>query len=167
MECLGAIVFLDRDEHGSALFFQDILFDPAALWLSETLRRSGVERFLVVCDAAQREAAAACFPDGTCFVTSQATDAPARLAEFLSLVPGPVAVVTRPVLLAPEGTHFSLPSKDTTAKSVYTLRGSALAAALKDGKNFDEALSALGELTGRTVREDVTSRIFERFCVGK
>ena len=31
----------------------------------------------------------------------------------------------------------------------------------------EEALSALGELTGRTVREDVTSRIFERFCVGK
>lgn len=29
------------------------------------------------------------------------------------------------------------------------------------------AMSALGELTGRSVREDVTSRIFERFCVGK
>ncbi|MEG2989599.1 MAG: tRNA uridine-5-carboxymethylaminomethyl(34) synthesis GTPase MnmE, partial [Oscillospiraceae bacterium] len=29
------------------------------------------------------------------------------------------------------------------------------------------ALSALGELTGKTVREDVTARIFERFCVGK
>ena len=29
------------------------------------------------------------------------------------------------------------------------------------------AMSALGELTGRTVREDVTNRIFERFCVGK
>lgn len=29
------------------------------------------------------------------------------------------------------------------------------------------ALNALGELTGRTVREDVTARIFERFCVGK
>ena len=26
---------------------------------------------------------------------------------------------------------------------------------------------ALGELTGRLVREDVTARIFERFCVGK
>lgn len=31
----------------------------------------------------------------------------------------------------------------------------------------EAALSALGELTGRTVREDVTTRIFERFCVGK
>ncbi len=29
------------------------------------------------------------------------------------------------------------------------------------------ALSALGELSGKTVREDVTKRIFERFCVGK
>ena len=29
------------------------------------------------------------------------------------------------------------------------------------------AMQALGELTGRTVREDVTERIFERFCVGK
>jgi len=31
----------------------------------------------------------------------------------------------------------------------------------------ESALSALGELSGRTVREDVTKRIFERFCVGK
>ncbi|MDE6589220.1 MAG: tRNA uridine-5-carboxymethylaminomethyl(34) synthesis GTPase MnmE, partial [Oscillospiraceae bacterium] len=33
--------------------------------------------------------------------------------------------------------------------------------------DVEEAMSALGELTGRTVREDVTARIFERFCVGK
>lgn len=31
----------------------------------------------------------------------------------------------------------------------------------------EAAMAALGELTGRTVREDVTARIFERFCVGK
>ena len=29
------------------------------------------------------------------------------------------------------------------------------------------AMAALGELDGRTVREDVTERIFRRFCVGK
>ena len=29
------------------------------------------------------------------------------------------------------------------------------------------AMSALGELSGRTVSEDVTNRIFQRFCVGK
>ena len=33
--------------------------------------------------------------------------------------------------------------------------------------DVEEALSALGELTGASVREDVTARIFQRFCVGK
>lgn len=32
---------------------------------------------------------------------------------------------------------------------------------------IEDAMQALGELTGRSVREDVTNRIFERFCVGK
>ena len=31
----------------------------------------------------------------------------------------------------------------------------------------ESAMAALGELDGRTVREDVTERIFQRFCVGK
>ena len=33
--------------------------------------------------------------------------------------------------------------------------------------DVEEALSALGELTGADIREDITARIFERFCVGK
>jgi tRNA modification GTPase len=32
---------------------------------------------------------------------------------------------------------------------------------------IEAAMSALGEITGKTVRDDVTNRIFERFCVGK
>ena len=32
---------------------------------------------------------------------------------------------------------------------------------------LEGAMQALGELSGRTVREDVTNRIFARFCVGK
>ena len=50
----------------------------------------------------------------------------------------------------------------------------AALAAMSDGCTPDivlteteEAMSAIGELTGRSVREDVTNRIFERFCVGK
>ncbi len=31
----------------------------------------------------------------------------------------------------------------------------------------EQAMTALGELSGRTAREDMVSRIFERFCVGK
>ena len=33
--------------------------------------------------------------------------------------------------------------------------------------DVEEAMTAIGEITGRTVREDITARIFERFCVGK
>ena len=31
----------------------------------------------------------------------------------------------------------------------------------------EEALNAIGELTGRTAKEEIVSRIFSRFCVGK
>ena len=47
-------------------------------------------------------------------------------------------------------------------------------AALKSGltpdavlTDVEEAMEAMGEVTGATVREDITARIFERFCVGK
>ena len=33
--------------------------------------------------------------------------------------------------------------------------------------DVEQALQALGELTGQSVREDITERIFARFCVGK
>ena len=48
--------------------------------------------------------------------------------------------------------------------------GQALAAGVTPDAlltDVEQALAALGELTGRTVREDITQRIFERFCVGK
>lgn len=43
-------------------------------------------------------------------------------------------------------------------------RGIAPDAALTEAET---AMTALGELTGKTAREDVTERIFSRFCVGK
>lgn len=33
--------------------------------------------------------------------------------------------------------------------------------------DVEEAMVAMGEVTGATVREDITARIFQRFCVGK
>ena len=33
--------------------------------------------------------------------------------------------------------------------------------------DVEEAMESMGEVTGATVREDITARIFERFCVGK
>ena len=61
---------------------------------------------------------------------------------------------------------------EAVSRAVEALQGAR--AALRGGFTPDAALSDveaamtfLGELTGRTVREDVTARIFERFCVGK
>ena len=61
---MGAIVFLPREGDTSSLMLEDLLFDPAAAWLSAALERSGVERFLVVCHDDDRERAGACFPGG-------------------------------------------------------------------------------------------------------
>ena len=33
--------------------------------------------------------------------------------------------------------------------------------------DVEQAMEAMGEVTGATVRDDITARIFERFCVGK
>jgi len=33
--------------------------------------------------------------------------------------------------------------------------------------DIEDAMEAMGEVTGASVREDITNRIFERFCVGK
>lgn len=62
------------------------------------------------------------------------------------------------------------------AEAVARARDSldAAAQALQSGMTPDavlmdveQALEALGEITGRSMREDIVSRIFERFCVGK
>lgn len=144
VEALGAIVFLPGDGQGSSLFLDDILFDPAALWLSETLRREGVERFLVVCGCGLQGPAAPCFPAGVSFADPEAADFTARVTGFLAQVPGPVVAVTRPVLLAPAVTGFARSGKEPP-KSLFTLRGAALAAALQDGRSLEETLSALGD----------------------
>ncbi len=62
--------------------------------------------------------------------------------------------------------------RDAVARASEALR--AALDALEQGLTPDlvlteteGAMAALGELTGRSVREDVTNRIFARFCVGK
>ena len=101
-EIAGAIVFLPREGNGRSLMLEDLLFDPAALWLAESLRHAGVERFLVVCHQDDRVEAAACFPEGTELITTGTEDANQRLSAFLSAQSGRVAVVTRPVQLLRE-----------------------------------------------------------------
>lgn len=145
MDAAGAIVFLPREGNRPSVMLEPILFDPAALWLACELEREGVSRFLVVCDDADQNAAVDCFPQGTEFVTPGAKDAPQRLSDFLAKVPGAVTVVTRPVLLAPAGGSFELGGKPP-ADCVFTIRGSALSSALRDGQELDAALAALGDV---------------------
>ena len=73
----------------------------------------------------------------------------------------------------PEGTLLTnARQKDAAQRALASV--SAAKDALVSGMTPDvvlteaeAAMAALGELTGRTAREDMVARIFERFCVGK
>ena len=56
-------------------------------------------------------------------------------------------------------------ARDAVRRALEALEGGMTPdAVLTDA---EEALDALGELTGRTAREEIVTRIFSRFCVGK
>ena len=72
-----------------------------------------------------------------------------------------------------DGSILTNPRQFDAIRRAYEAMLSALQA-LKLGQTPDAvltdveaAMEAMGEVTGRTVREDITARIFERFCVGK
>lgn len=150
MDSLGAIVFLPREEASGCLMLEPILFDPAAAWLSAALERAGVDRFLVVCGRDDLTAAQSCFPAGTQFVTDDATDAPARLAQFLGQVEGQVALFTRPVFLDDRGAGrlFSGELPRGEDSGTYLLSSADLAAALQGGEELLAAAQAHGRSFG-------------------
>ena len=62
--------------------------------------------------------------------------------------------------------------EDAVARALAAIRRAE--AAMENGLTPDailtdaeDALNAIGELTGRTAKEDIVSTIFSRFCVGK
>ena len=139
METLGAIVFLPREGESPSLMLEQLLFDPAARWLSAALERCGVKRFLVVCHDGDREKAAACFPEGTDFVTQGSVDAPRQLGAFLGQLSGRVLVFTQPVFLDDQGAARltgalgdGLPRGED--RGVYALSAGALAQAMEKGE---------------------------------
>ena len=61
---------------------------------------------------------------------------------------------------------------DAVQRAVESMEAALLA--LEQGRTPDiilteteTAMQALGELTGSSIRDDITDRIFSRFCVGK
>ncbi|NCE63800.1 UDP-N-acetylglucosamine diphosphorylase [Pseudoflavonifractor sp. 524-17] len=155
-ETAGAVLFLPREGNRRTLMLEDILFDPAALWLSKALEEAGFSRFLVVCHQDDREGAAACFPKGTEFITTGTEDARERLLTFLEQNER-VAAITQPVFL-PWGAlprlrcgQTELPPEDRRAHrlertapqchGVYEFTPAGRQA-LQDGGGIQEVLSA-------------------------
>ena len=74
---------------------------------------------------------------------------------------------------APAGEILTnLRQTEAVSRALEAVRGAK--AALEGGltpdavlSDAERAMNALGEVTGKTLREDLTARIFERFCVGK
>ena len=153
MESLGAIVFLPREDGRSSLMLEELLFDPAATWLSAALERAGVNRFLVVCHSDDREAAQRCFPAGTQFIMEGAADAADHLLTFLSELAGPVCVFTRPVFLDDRGAArlTAQPAEGLPAgedSGVYTISARDLHSAIQAGEDFVTALRSSGSTFG-------------------
>ena len=104
--------------------------------------------------------------DGVVHVSALTGDGIDSLAEQIGRVIGPL----------PQAGQGEILTNARQAEAVSRALEAITAAreAAEDGVTPDavltgveEAMAALGELTGKTVRDDVVTRIFERFCVGK
>ena len=75
------------------------------------------------------------------------------------------AAVNLPVLTNPRQFDAIRRAYDAMLRALQGLKlGLTPDAVLTD---VEAAMEAMGEVTGAVVREDITARIFERFCVGK
>ena len=129
------------------------------------------ERAVVVRSKADRPAAWDALPGGETVAVSARTGA--GLAE-LEAVLGRRGAALLPAARAEEQGLMLTNARQTDAvrRALEAVRRAeeGLGAGLPPDlllTDVEDALAALGELTGRTVREDVTDRIFSRFCVGK
>ncbi len=147
MEKTSAIVFLSREGDEPSVMLEPILFDPAALWLCESLKRAGVERFLVVCHHKDRERCAACFPEGTVLLT-EGKGLEEEFHMFLE-TPGRVIVIAEPVFLTDEGV-----ARLTAGDGAFALTPTARQAVL-DGASLLSQTGACPE--GAAVKVDKAS----------
>ena len=149
-DMMGAIIFLTKD-HAGTLMLEPILFEPAAVWLSQTLQAAGLGRFLVVCHEDDRAAASACFPGDAQFVTTGDENAFETLSCFLEQLDGRVLVFTSPVFLTDVGaqrlTAPEAPSRNMMGTGVFRLDAAELKQALDAGTfdDFEEVLRQTGQ----------------------
>ena len=157
MSATGAVVFLPREGNSMSPMLEELLFDPAALWLSEALGAAGIQRFFVVCHSDDKARAETCFPSGTEFVTGSTEDALDQLMTFLQQLEGKVVVITRSVLLSWQSARQLVDENgvgplDTKDTGVCRVDAPLLAQALADGAGLDEALKEHADkLGGRNI----------------
>ena len=154
MESRGAVIFMPRDIDGPSLMLEELLFDPAAAWLSAALERGGVDRFLVVCHEGDRAARRRVFLPGH---NSSWRGQPARLNSCWPFSPGwretPMCLpgcllddrgASR--LTGPNGEE--LPGGEESG--VYAISAQGLYNAVQGGEDFVTALRAGGSTFGLT-----------------
>ena len=86
-------------------------------------------------------------------------------AEIRKLFPAPVAALSGELITNARQAEALSRASDCVRRAVVAIAASVTPDAVLT--EVEAALSAIGEITGKTMREDITSRIFERFCVGK
>ncbi|MEA4933200.1 MAG: tRNA uridine-5-carboxymethylaminomethyl(34) synthesis GTPase MnmE [Lawsonibacter sp.] len=107
-------------------------------------------------------------PDGL-----PAVEVSVKTGQGLSALEGAVAALFPSQPAAPYGQLLTNQRQEDAARrastSIVRAREALEAGMTPDAllTDVEEALAALGELTGQSVREDITNRIFARFCVGK
>ena len=104
--------------------------------------------------------------DGIVHVSALTGDGIDELAETIGRVIGPLPQTSQGEILtnARQAEAVSRALEALTAAREAVEAGVTPDAVLT---GVEDAMGALGELTGKTVRDDVVTRIFERFCVGK
>ena len=134
-------------------------------------RRSG-KPFLVILSKLDLGTPAPICLEGTDGHPVTAIQLSSRTGEGLDVLEDTVAALF-PTGDAPDGSILTNERQEDAARRALSAVERA-AAALAEGftpdailTDAEEALDALGELTGRTAREEIVSGIFSRFCVGK
>lgn len=119
-----AVIFVDdegEEENGiyEPLLFQPVVFCPMLTWLSDELRRRGIERFFVLCGQKYQQKALSCFSDKENVVVSD------QWKELLDFLNGPEKVLVVP--------GPAVPVDSSGENCVYTAAGDSVRSGLETG----------------------------------
>ncbi len=154
----AATVFLPEKSQWE-LMLENVLFAPAALWVTKSLLWAGVDKFLVVCPADVVESARSCFPEGAVFLASDEEKLSEQWNHFMENAKGRVAVVTKPVLFFRQGAKALADGGKAMAKSgeagALQTDAQVLLNAMATRDGLEKALKSSGRLGSEEVSLDV------------